>query len=239
MAHARSKPKIILSEAKQDILADKKIKEDSFREATNMLNRASSGQGDLSLSFLTRGILQLVTRSMDDAMRSFDAVLSDKPTNLVALLGKGRIQYARRQYRDALHSFQQVLRLNPNCQPDPRVGIGLCYWAMGNKSGAKAAWERSFQLSEEGKGDGWAAMLLLGLESINTSKNEGLDESERVAFYQTGIRHVERAFKASGSCNASAANALCELFLQKGNLQRVSLYVIDLNSSDTTARVSN
>jgi hypothetical protein len=34
------------------------------------------------------GIQQLATRSMDDALRSFEGVLADKPTNLVALLGK-------------------------------------------------------------------------------------------------------------------------------------------------------
>lgn len=35
-----------------------------------------------------RGIHLLATRSMDDALRSFEGVLTDKPTNLVALLGK-------------------------------------------------------------------------------------------------------------------------------------------------------
>ncbi len=79
-------------------------------------------------------------------MRSFDNVLNDKPTNLVALLGKGRILYARRNYSQALQTFQLVLRMNPMCQPDPRIGIGLCYWAMGNKSKAKAAWERSMEV---------------------------------------------------------------------------------------------
>ena len=42
-------------------------------------------------SFL--GIQQLATRSMDDALRSFDAVLAEKPTNVVALLGKVRSLY--------------------------------------------------------------------------------------------------------------------------------------------------
>lgn len=37
------------------------------------------------------GIQQLATRSMDDAMRSFEGVLVEKPTNVVALLGKVRL----------------------------------------------------------------------------------------------------------------------------------------------------
>ena len=83
---------------------------------------------------------------MDDAMRSFEAVLTEKPTNVVALMGKARILYARRSYPQALNLFQQVLRMNPKTRPDPRIGIGLCYWAMGNHSKAKAAWERSVEV---------------------------------------------------------------------------------------------
>jgi RNA polymerase-associated protein CTR9 len=40
------------------------------------------------LFIIFSGIQQLATRSMDDAMRSFDGVLAEKPTNVVALLGK-------------------------------------------------------------------------------------------------------------------------------------------------------
>ena len=42
-----------------------------------------------SVSFLSCvGIHQMATRSMEDALRSFDAVLSTHPTNVIALLGK-------------------------------------------------------------------------------------------------------------------------------------------------------
>lgn len=110
------------------------------------------------------GIQQLATRSMDDAMRSFEGVLAEKPTNIVALLGKvyasaplasleltshhaqARILYARRSYPQALKLFQQVLQLNPSCVPDPRIGIGLCLWAMDHKAKAKAAWQRSLEV---------------------------------------------------------------------------------------------
>ena len=37
---------------------------------------------------VSEGIQQLATGSMDDAMRSFDGVLAQNPTNLVAILGK-------------------------------------------------------------------------------------------------------------------------------------------------------
>jgi RNA polymerase-associated protein CTR9 len=100
---------------------------------------------------------------MDDALRSFEGVLLEKPTNIIALLGKvcashslvlyapdhlvqARILYARRSYSQALKLFQRVLRLNPRCIPDPRIGIGLCLWAMEYKAKAKAAWQRSIEV---------------------------------------------------------------------------------------------
>lgn len=83
---------------------------------------------------------------MDEALRTFESVLMEKPTNVVALTGKARILYARRQYPLALRTFQQVLKFSPNCIPDPRIGIGLCLWAMDNKEKAKMAWERSLEV---------------------------------------------------------------------------------------------
>jgi len=51
----------------------------------------------------------------------------------------------------ALKIFQDVLRLSPQCLPDPRIGIGLCLWALGNKEKAKMAWKRSVDVVREAK----------------------------------------------------------------------------------------
>ena len=61
-------------------------------------------------------------------------------------LGQARILYARRQYPQALKLFQDVLRYNPECKPDPRIGIGLCFWALDQRPRAKAAWQRSLEV---------------------------------------------------------------------------------------------
>lgn len=205
------------------------------------------------------GIQQLATRNMDEAMRSFDGVLAAKPTNVVALLGKvpfevfttnfpanstqGRILYLRRNYPQALQIFIQVLRYNPQCNPDPRIGIGLCLWAMNNKAKAKAAWERSLELvrlfvpcafsplSEfpilSQNPSEWTAQLLLGLESINASKDVHLRDGERVDLFRNGTKMIEKAFNANQK-NASAANALCEIFIQKKVFKRVCLVKVSL-----------
>lgn len=105
-------------------------------------------------------IYQLENRQMDDALRSFDGVLAIKPTNAVALLGKARILYTRRQYAQALRLFQEVLRLSPSCKPDPRIGIGLCFWALDHKAQAKAAWERSLEVVSPRGASIFSAVLL-------------------------------------------------------------------------------
>ncbi|KAG1725277.1 uncharacterized protein EDB91DRAFT_1169030 [Suillus paluster] len=130
----------------------------------------------------------------------YRGVLAEKPTNVVALLGK--------------HSklFQQILQLNPQCIPDPRIGIGLCLWAMDHKSKAKAAMAAKLRSK-------WSAQLLLGLESINASKTENLSEKDRAQAFLAGTKFIEKAFNANQK-SAAAANALCELFLRKGSYKR-------------------
>ncbi|KAH0828123.1 hypothetical protein J3R83DRAFT_3795 [Lanmaoa asiatica] len=238
IAHAQKAPKLILSDARkpatsarialvydchagEDKLTGVRSKEEYYRDAAQYLNAgeraaAEGGEGvGGTLAFLTRGIQQLATRSMDDAMRSFEGVLAEKPTNIVALLGKARILYARRSYPQALKLFQQVLQLNPSCVPDPRIGIGLCLWAMDHKAKAKAAWQRSLEVNPSE----WAAQLLLGLESINASKARNQTEQERAQAFLIGTKYIEKAFNANQK-SAAAANALCELFLRKNNLKR-------------------
>ncbi|KAL0956914.1 hypothetical protein HGRIS_003018 [Hohenbuehelia grisea] len=219
IAHARQAPKVILEDARQDIMAGEKPKDAYYKDAAQFLNASARYDPGSSLSnmllFLTRGIQQLATRSLDDALRSFNSILMEKPTNLIALLGKARIEYAKRQYPTALKTFQNVLRLNPDCNPDPRIGIGLCLWAMGHHARARAAWERSLELNPHE----WAAQLLLGLNGINTSKNEQLSEEERKQSFIAGTKLLEKAFKANQK-SAAAANALCDILLQKSNYKR-------------------
>ncbi|KAJ7167486.1 RNA polymerase II-associated protein [Mycena filopes] len=215
MALANKAPKVILPDARQDIMKDQKTKGDYYKEAAIFLNSGAKVGFDGHLAFLTRGIHQLATRAMTDATASFNGVLERKPTNLIALIGKGRILYAQRNFPESLKVFRRVLELNPKCLPDPRVGIGLCLWALGHKAKAKAAWQRSLDVNP----NQWPAQLLLGLEAINASKNDASSEAERTQSYTMGTRMIERAFKANQK-SAAAANALCELFLRKGSHDR-------------------
>lgn len=59
---------------------------------------------------------------------------------------QARILYTKRDPASALTIFQFVLAQKPDLQPDPRVGIGLCYWVLGSRQQAKGAWRRSLEL---------------------------------------------------------------------------------------------
>ncbi|KAI0338297.1 TPR-like protein [Trametopsis cervina] len=221
IARARKAPKLILQEPRQDDMKKEKPREEYYREAAQFMNTGEMVVNELGmpsgapLNFLTRAILQLGTQAMDDAFRTFDSILREKPTNIVALMGKARILYARRQYPQALRTFQTVLKYSPNCNPDPRIGIGLCLWAMDHREKAKMAWERSLEVNPSQ----WPASLLLGLDSINCSKDEKLSENERRQEFMLGTRMVEKAFNTNQR-NSAAANALCELVLRKGQPKR-------------------
>ena len=92
------------------------------------------------------GIFHLAKTELDEALQNFDQVLKNAARNVVALLGKARVLFAQKQYPQSHRLYQQVLKLNPNAQPDPRIGIGLCFWAMNQKEKAKMCWERSLEV---------------------------------------------------------------------------------------------
>ncbi|VDB88728.1 unnamed protein product [Peniophora sp. CBMAI 1063] len=218
LARARKAPKMKLANARMDVLTREPTRDDMMLEATKFINECEkvlseeggAEQSTKELLVLTRAIHQLAGRSLDDALRSFESILKHKPTNVIALLGKARILYTKRQFPAALKVFQTVLSLNPQCRPDPRIGIGLCFWSMNQHDRAKAAWQRSLEVNP----DEWAASLLLGLDALNQSKDTTLPEVERSNAIVRGSKMIETAFKHN-KFNAAAANALSDIFLRK------------------------
>ncbi|KZV99295.1 TPR-like protein [Exidia glandulosa HHB12029] len=210
VAYAQRAPKMILENARVDKLSGP-TKDAYMAEANGLMNRAMELERTDVLILLTRGILQLANRKADDAQRTFDAVLAKHPNNVVALTGRARILYQRRQYAAALKGFQRLLQLAPDALPDPRIGIGMCLWSLAARDKARMAWARSLEVHP----DHYPALVLLGLASINASKDVRLPDSERAAEYALGIKFIERAFKFCKE-SAAAANALAEMFLRKG-----------------------
>lgn len=248
-------------------MTDQKTKTDYYKEAAVYLNsgvevgfngghlvfltRGSSDSQLATFLMLALGIHQLATRAMSDAMTSFNGVLEEKPTNLIALLGKvrSRCLMRRRKFKrpcraaSCTPSGTSPRRSRPSdaslsstrgVSPTPASASGCVSGRWGTRqrqrlrgSGVSTSCvafhplNRSRNvLSETQNPTSWPAQLLLGLEALNASKNPDSPEAERTHSYTLGTRMVERAFKANQR-NATAANALCELFLRKGSWERV------------------
>lgn len=65
---------------------------------------------------------------------------------------------------------------------------------------------------------------MLGLEALNSSKNDKQTEEERKHEFVLGTKLIENAFKANNQ-NSAAANGLCELLLRKGKYSKVCPYL--------------
>jgi len=145
---------------------------------------------------------------------------------------QARIMYARKKFRDSLQLYQRILRLSPSTQPDPRIGIGLCFWQLGEKAKAKKAWERSLELVSgtvltyyvililHQQPKHWVPQLLLGLEALNASKDLSKTEEQRTQAFTIGSKHIERSFGINQK-NAASANCLSEYFIRRGEPRKV------------------
>ena len=82
--------------SEKDSLPSNVTQAEHLGEAAGHLNTASKAAGGLGgsteiLGYLTRGAHQLASRQLDEALRSFEGVLSKSQHNVVALLGKVRL----------------------------------------------------------------------------------------------------------------------------------------------------
>jgi len=65
----------------------------------------------------------------------------------MAVLGRSRAYFSLNKYPEALQGYQQVLEYAPDqIDPDPRIGIGCCFWALGHKDEAQVAWQRALEI---------------------------------------------------------------------------------------------
>lgn len=166
-------------------------------------------------------------------------------------LAQARILFARRSFRPALKAYQTVLKTAPNFLPDPRIGIGLCFWMLGERDRARAAWERgmvvvsSIRTLEEPatltrfrkNPTSPVPGLLLGLAHLNASKDPTLPggEDARSEQYAQGIKLVTAAFKLDNT-QAAAASPLANHFLLTGkpgvsSVERVAMFDADDDSA--------
>lgn len=85
--------------------------------------------------------------SQADSQLNF--VLNQGSPNVQAYLGKACIAFNKQEYRNALAFYRKALRLQPNCSPSVRLGIGHCFARLGNPQKARLAFQRALDLDPE------------------------------------------------------------------------------------------
>ena len=198
------------------LVSEAKTKEYYLQLSTSTLNEASRINPAFPPLFLARGVLQLLKASLQapakssnpgaiDAERAEifraslkafeDAIRVSQGRNMMAVLGKSRALFSLGKYADALEGYQEALHKMPDLiDPDPRIGIGCCFWQLGYKEDAKIAWERALEINPDSK----IANILLGLFFLDASAHVPTNGPEFIQLYKKGMtEYTQKAFKAN------------------------------------------
>ncbi|GAA5882098.1 hypothetical protein JCM3774_001508, partial [Rhodotorula dairenensis] len=194
-----------------------RLKQEYWHRAHKDLDNATAIDPDNRVARDLHAALAMQRGQLDLAAKRWDRILADEPNHLAALIGKARCQFSQRAFRPALKTYQHVLQLAPHFLPDPRIGIGLCFWMLGDREKARRAWERSIAVHPESTSP--SAPLLLGLLHVNASKDPLLPGGDlaRVAAYERGLVLIQRAFQRDNtSASAAAMGTLSSQYLSQG-----------------------
>ncbi|KAH8895020.1 tetratricopeptide [Thozetella sp. PMI_491] len=198
------------------LVSEAKTKEYYLQLATSSLNEASRINPAFPPLFLARGVLYLLKASLQapskaagpapnavdpdkadqlrSAIKSFDdAIKVSQGKNMLAVMGRSRAQYSLGKYQDALAGYQDVLNRMPDMvDPDPRIGIGCCFWQLGYKDDAKVAWERALEIGPESK----IPNILLGLYYLDASGHVPSNTPEFIRLYKKAMtEYTQKSFK--------------------------------------------
>ncbi|KAI0115115.1 TPR-like protein [Daldinia grandis] len=221
------------------LLSEAKTKDYYLQLATSSLNDASRINPAFPPLFLARGVLQLLKASLQapskapgaghieqdkadllkSALKAFDqASKVSQGKNMLALLGRARALFGLGNYKESLEAYQNVLRKMPDLvDPDPRIGIGCCFWQLRHKEDAKQAWERCLEINPESK----TANILLGLYYLDASSRVPTNSPEFIRLYKKAMtEYTQKSFKVDKNQPLTCAT-FASYFLSSKNLAHV------------------
>jgi RNA polymerase-associated protein CTR9 len=187
--------------AQHDADAEVRVQPDAHTPTrTRLLQLASDSIGIVSRldpanvpNLLAKAVLGLARddsqrHDTEKAVETFDQLLKIDATNCFALLGKAQVVLRRtHNYAAALKLYQQVLMLNPVMQPDPRIGIGLCFWLLRDERMAVALWERSVEIDPRRN---VKLKILLALARMNLAFTKLVSDDAFVEAYLRSMQEV-------------------------------------------------
>lgn len=211
-----------------------KSKSDYHALATSFANKAFPLDKQWSVNVLARGALSSVVGNFDSSLSAYDSILQQSVNaNLFANLGKARFLYHKKNYRGALKLYQTVLRSRDNFNPDPRIGIGLCFWHLNQKTMALAAWERALELNPTSV----PVNTLLGLYWMDEAVKDVYSPSF-VENYKKAINYTQAAYKSNPNYPAADLILANYLFSKKDTKSVIKLSERAIAYSDVPSIIS-
>lgn len=193
-------------------VSEAKTKEYYLQLATSSLNDAARLNPSFPPIFLARGVLLLLRASLQapakttggigteknellkTAAKSFDDALRvSQGKNMLALMGKARAFFSMHKYPNALSAYQDVLQKMPDLvDPDPRIGIGCCFWQLGFKQDANIAWERALEINPNST----VANILMGLFYLDACGHVPVNSDDFLRLYKKAMtEYTQKSFK--------------------------------------------
>lgn len=202
------------------------LKADLFDDST-AFELASSGikasnfsnNSNADYNLLAEAVLSLTSKQnkgkrtkFEKESRNFDFLLKNNPRNCYALMGKAKLYFYRQNYLAALKVFQKVLQLNPLIRPDPRIGIGLCYWFLERKDLANQAWQNSIQVNPERNLE---AKILISIAKFDDCFLNSVSDDDFKAKYIEAMTFTKASYKEDPS-NEVIQIILASYYYSKG-----------------------
>jgi RNA polymerase-associated protein CTR9 len=195
---------------------DSKTKEAYLQLATQTLNESGHLNPSSPSNYLAYGIYSIFKASattaskwnhhFDQVLRVFDdAIHTSSRGNMLVLMGKAHALYGRKRYNMSLEAYQEVLRYRPDMDPDPRIGIGMCYWSLGYKDDGKIAWEQALEIDPNSK----VAHMLMAIYFLHICSQISPYDPKWMNTYSQVMEHTQ---KGAGICCSRAQLAAEELW---------------------------
>lgn len=191
-------------------------------------------------NLLAKAQVHVYNDEVEPALRIYDQLLKADASNCFALLGKAQVILRKtRNYASALKIYQQVLVLNPAMKPDPRIGIGMCFWFLKDHDMAIQSWNRALELDPSNL----KAKLLSNLASFDSVFLNSLSDELFVEGYKSALEQLTRLQVQNNNDN-TVLLALCSFYYSKGKHDLVEKIVNKVMSSltdsgsDLTAKLS-
>ncbi|GME83985.1 unnamed protein product [Ambrosiozyma monospora] len=156
---------------------------------------------------------KMKSSNFEKESRIFDSLLHKHSRNCYALMGKAKIFFYRENYTAALKVFQKCLSLNPLLRPDPRIGIGLCYWLLERKDLANQAWQNSIQVNPE---NNLEAKILISLGKFDDCFMNSKTDDDFKTRYQEALEFIKASYEEDPN-NEVIQIVLASYFFSKGD----------------------